>query len=450
MRKLIINLAIIATFFGIFTAESLARADSVTIEIVRRFSKDIFESNGVPFLKPMVQSINATSNSRFFNSAFVPKSVSKPYFKLSVNGMMGFVPKDYKTYKPSLPLKDFNMEDLGKYITLNPLTGNFKVKDTVGLAYYAFHTVVTNAIKKQYVTLPESSTTILGSDMAQINLPHSALQKSLEENPAFPLLPPSLRDSLSKYLNQFPEQFSLPPGLNMTHFVAGIPQLEIGSLFGTEALVRFIPPLDMGENIGKFAFWGLGLKHSISQYFTDYSRNADYSIDEYDSLRSLGETPLDMAAQLVYQGTSLVNKVGVTNAELDATATMVDFNLQFSKKLNKYFELYGGYSLETIFINAHYLYYIPWDLQIKLGLVTPKLDENGKPIIDPETGWNVYEKRPPEFPGDEYPQSSNVKVNDINHKLIFGVNFNYDKFNVFLDFNLSKFSIFTGGVSYRF
>lgn len=449
MRKYIYLLSAIIPLFFSFT-EAHARADSITIEIVRRFSKDIFESNGVPFLKPMVQSINATSNSRFFNSAFVPKSVSKPYFKLSVNGMMGFVPKDYKTYKPSLPLKDFNMNDLGQFVSLNPLTGEFKVKDTVGLAYYAFHTVVTNAIKKKYVTLPESSTTILGDEKANIYLPREALMKSLEENPAYPLLPATLKDSLIKYLTQFPEEFQLPAGLDMTKFFAAIPQIEIGSLFGTEALVRFIPPIDMGKNIGKFAFWGLGLKHSISQYFTDYSRNADYSIDEYDSLRSLGETPLDMAAQLVYQGTSLVNKVGVTNAELDATATMVDFNLQFSKKLNKYFELYGGYSLETIFINAHYLYYIPWDLQIKLGLVTPKLDENGKPIIDPETGWNVYEKRPPEFPGDEYPQSSNVKVNDINHKLIFGVNFNYDKFNVFLDFNLSKFSIFTGGVSYRF
>lgn len=448
--KLIIKLAIIATVFGLFTTESVARADSVTIEIVRRFSKDIFESNGVPFLKPMVQSMNATSNSRFFNSAYVPKSVNKPYFKVSINSMLGFVPNDYKTYRPELPLRDFKMEDLGKFVSLNPLTGDFKVKDTVGLAYYAFQTVVTNAIKKKYVTLPESSTTILGNEKANISLPREALMKSLQENPAYPILPQTLKDTLIKYLTQFPEEFQLPAGLDMNKFFAAIPQVEIGSLYGTEALIRFIPPVDMGKNIGKFAFWGLGLKYSISQYFTDYKRYADYSIDEYDSLRSLGETPFDMAAQLVYQGTSLVNKVGVTNAELDATATMVDFNLQFSKKLNKHFELYGGYSLETIFINAHYLYYIPWDLQIKLGLVTPKLDENGKPIIDPETGWNVYEKRPPEFPGDEYPQSSNVKVNDINHKLIFGVNFIYDKFNVFLDFNLSKFSIFTGGVSYRF
>lgn len=449
MRKYIYLLSAIIPLFFSFT-EAQAKADSVTIEIVRRFSRDIFESNGVPFLKPMVQSINATSNSRFFNSAYVPKSVSKPYFKFSVNSMIGLVPEDYKTYHPSLPLRDFNMNDLGQFVSLNPLTGEFKVKDTVGLAYYAFHTVVTNAIKKKYVTLPESSTTILGNEKANIYLPQEALMKSLEENPAYPLLPATLKDSLIKYLTQFPEEFQLPAGLDMTKFFAAIPQIEIGSLYGTEALVRFIPPIDMGKNIGKFAFWGLGLKHSISQYFTDYKRYAEYSIDEYDSLRSLGETPLDMAAQIVYQGTSLVNKVGVTNAELDATATMFDFNLQFSKKLNKNFELYGGYSLETIFINAHYLYYIPWDLQIKLGLVTEKLDENGKPMIDPETGWNIYEKRPPEFPGDEYPQSSIVKVNDINHKLIFGVNFNYEKFNFFLDFNFSKFSIFTGGVSYRF
>ncbi len=449
MKKYLLLFAFIL-FLCIFNnIELKAKADSTTINIVRMFSKDIFETNGTPYLKPMVQSMNATSNSRFFNSAYVPKKVKKPYFKVSLNGMIGFVPQSYKTYSPSLPLEPFDFNKLGQFIEPT-LENPFHIKDTAGLAYYAFKTVIDNAVKKGYVSLPKSSTTILGNQNTSIYLPHDALIKSLNENQAFQLLPPNLQDTLQKYINQFPENFDLPTGLNMNTFFVGIPQVEIGSLYGTEALIRFIPPINMGENIGDFAFWGLGLKHSISQYFTKYKRYAELSIDEYDSLRSLEETPLDLAVQIVYQGTYMKNKIGVTNAELEANANMFNFNLQLSKKFNKFFEIYGGYSLESIHINADYKYVIPWDLQIKLGLVTEKLDDKGNVVIDPATNWPIYETRPPDYPGDLYPQTSIVKLNDLNHKIILGANFIINKFNIYLDFNYSKFSIFTGGVSYRF
>lgn len=445
--------SIILLIVSLFVSNSVAfsKTDSNTITLVRMFSKDIFETNGAPFLKPMVQSMNATSNSRFFNSAYVPRQVRKPYFKVSVNTMLGFVPEDYKTYNPTLPLENFNLGKMGEFIEIIDITKNkYLIKDTIGLAYYAFKTIITDAINKKYVTLPKTSTTILGNEKAAINLPHDSLMKAMREHPAYALLPAAMKDTLAKYIGQFPETFNLPPGLNMTKFFAAIPQVEIGSLFGTEALVRFIPPVDMGENIGKFAFWGIGLKHNISQYFTDYKRYAELSPDEYDSLRSMGETPFDLAAQFVYQGTYLENKVGVTNAELDAKAQMFDFNLQFSKRFCKYFEMYAAYSYEMMNINANYKYTIPWELQIKLGMVTEKLDSKGKPIIDPATGWPIYEARPPQFPGDLHPQTSLVKLHDENHKFIVGANVILGKFNIFVDYNISKFSIFTAGVSYRF
>ena len=94
-----------------FSARQLIAADQITIDLARMFSRDIFELNGIPYLKPMVESINATSNSRFFNQAFIPSEVEKPYFKVGIHGMLGFVRDDQKTYKPTMPSQAFNFKD---------------------------------------------------------------------------------------------------------------------------------------------------------------------------------------------------------------------------------------------------------------------------------------------------------------------------------------------------
>ena len=75
---------------GITASVSFAqekRYDTNSVIITRVLTKDLFELNNVPYMEPLVTSINATSNSRFFNQAFVPKKVSKPYFRFGVHGM---------------------------------------------------------------------------------------------------------------------------------------------------------------------------------------------------------------------------------------------------------------------------------------------------------------------------------------------------------------------------
>ena len=450
MKKILVFLIVV---FAMNTAKSLAKADSMTVNLVRMFSQDIFETNGKPYLKPMVESMNATSNSRFFNNAYVPKKVNKPYFRVSVNSMVGLVPDDMKTYTPTLPMEKLDMNQLGQYLTIDWSNGTPQItslKDTAGLVYYALKTIFYDAVQTGDIKVPSKSATILGSQNEVLSIPNSALKAAMQRSPAYAFLPQSFKDSLDKYIKQFPETFSLPKGANMNTFVAAIPQFEIGSLWGTEALIRFIPPIDMGENIGDFSFWGIGLKHSISQYFTDYSEGYDESALDYDGRRKLESTPFDMAVQVVYQGTYLKNTIGVTGADLTAWANFWDFNIQFSKRLEGWFDIYSGFSYEIMSINSDYVYSIPWETQIQLGLVTKKLDANCNEVIDPKTGWNVYEKRPPEFPGDEHPQTSHIKIDDTNFKWVIGISKDIGKFSIFADYNVSTFNIFTGGVSYRF
>lgn len=440
MKKYLLLICLLALSVPNLDAQQYQPADSITVQLVRMFSKDIFETNGTPYLKPMVQSMNATSNSRFFNNAYVPKKVNKPYFKVSVNTMIGVVPEDMKTYAPVLPAEQLNLNKLAQYVDIYP----FKIKDTAGLAYYAMKTVFYDGITQGKIKVPEKSATILGTQNSVFHLAHQDLKDLVRQNAAYAMLPESFRLQLDSIIDQFPENFTLPQGANMKTFYAAIPQFEIGSLYGTELLLRFIPPINMGKNIGDFAFWGIGLKHSISQYFFDEK--------EYDTentpLSAINDRPFDMSVQAVYQGTYLKNKVGVTNADLKAWANIWDFNLQFSKNMFGWFDLYTGLSYEMMNIKSEYVYALSWETQIQLGLLKMKTDENGKPVLD-EHGWNVYETAEG-YPGDTAPQKSEVKVSDNNLKWIIGISKDIGKFSIFADYNMSKFDIFTAGVMYKF
>jgi hypothetical protein len=238
-------------------------------------------------------------------------------------------------------------------------------------------------------------------------------------------IPDSLKAPLYGVFGGFPNLFNLPEGGNLNYLFAGVPQFEIGSLYGTELLVRFIPPVNMGDEIGDFAFWGFGLKHSISQYFNKGDEP--------------GRRYFDAAIQIVYQGTHLDNKIGVTNAELKANATMMSYNLQASKHIEGWLDIYTGFSYETININSDYTYYLPIEVQWQLGLIDPKA-KGGIDNTEPTPG----------HPGDQNPQKAIIKLNDDNIKWTIGLSRDIGPITLFADFNISKFNIFTGGIIYNF
>ena len=58
--------------------------------------------------------------------------------------------------------------------------------------------------------------------------------------------------------------------INTSIFPLAVPQLTIGSVFGTEAVIRFITIPKIGDNqIPATTLWSVGVRHSISQYIPD-------------------------------------------------------------------------------------------------------------------------------------------------------------------------------------
>ncbi|MCX7908765.1 MAG: hypothetical protein N2560_04520 [Ignavibacteria bacterium] len=437
MNKTIFFLLLfLLSFIKSYAVVNYPRANDWTIHLARSLSKDIFELNGVPYLQPMVEVVNTTANARFFSSAFVPYTKNNFYIKLSVNGMLGFVPDSKKEYSPSLPIEPYDPENLATlvsklspYITIDysSYPPKVNVRDTAGLIYMAFKLLMYDGVRKQKLQIPASAPTILGEGKKSLYFNRDTIRSLLNENPIFPLLPENLRDTIFKSIENFPENFDLPQGLNIQKIIAGMPQIEIGSLFGTELTLRYVPRIDLGSNIGKFTFWGIGLKHSLSQY--------------------IREPFVDFAIQIAYQGTNLQNTIGVTNAKLNANANFFNANFHFSKKLSKVFELFSGISYEYIHINTDFTYYLPITVQYQLGLIW--LDDNGTPDNfsddffrkNPELGYN----------GDPFgSMNKNVIVNDKNLKLSVGFIINLGNFSSYFDYNFGKIDILSFGILYNF
>lgn len=113
--------------------------------------------------------------------------------------------------------------------------------------------------------------------------------------------------------------------INTSIFPLAAPQLRIGSLYGTEAIFRFITVPAIGDNkIPVITLWGVGGRHSISQYI----RNS----------------PVDIAAGVFY------NRFTVGDL-IDANGLAV--NLSASKSI-KILMLYGGFAWETSTMNLKY------------------------------------------------------------------------------------------------
>ncbi len=378
--------------------------DEFAVQLARLLSKDLFELNSVPFLEPLVITANAATNAGFFRNATIPRDDTL-YFRFSLVGMSGLVGDDRQFFAPNLPTEPGTPEGTPFLIALtyDELKGVFKRGKEEG-----------------WIDIPDMAATIFGpKEDTPINIPKDSLLVAVQRTLAYSLLPADQKEQVDDAINSLPVSQNLPGGADLSQIFAAVPQLEIGALYGSELLLRYIPPIEFSETVGKLSFFGLALRHSVSQYFGD----APY---------------FDLAIQGAYQSTSIENTIGVTEAELTADADIFNLNMHASKRFD-IFDVYTGLSFERIKVDASYVYTLPFSIQIDLGLLKE----------DPEGSAN-YVTDPPEFPGDTMPQTSSVTLENNNVKWVVGTAANFDPITVFIDYSISQFNILSGGIMVSF
>jgi hypothetical protein len=87
-----------------------------------------------------------------------------------------------------------------------------------------------------------------------------------------------------------------PGGLDLSSFALAAPQIRVGSVMGTEAILRYLA-IDVGDSdIGKINLFGMGLKHSISQYIDEPPWGMDMSAGFFWQNITIGDELMDATA----------------------------------------------------------------------------------------------------------------------------------------------------------
>ncbi len=126
-------------------------------------------------------------------------------------------------------------------------------------------------------------------------------------------------------------QFAFPGGFNLNSFVLAVPQLRIGCIMGTEALIRYIAFNTGDVELGNINLFGFGLRHSISQYLSP-------------------GFPLDLAAGFFWQSFNIDENLQ-GNSLLPSTA--FTFGVQASRRF-VVLEPYAGLSIDRHSMSVAY------------------------------------------------------------------------------------------------
>jgi hypothetical protein len=109
-----------------------------------------------------------------------------------------------------------------------------------------------------------------------------------------------------------------------------VPQLNIGTILGTEMFLRWIPPVKIGS-YGTTNFFGIGVRHNFSQYIPGL--------------------PVNLAGGFYYQDFTMDDSTGKQFLNVSAVAA----NLQISKSLG-FFDFYGALQYEESNLKVTYQY----------------------------------------------------------------------------------------------
>jgi len=316
---------------------------SLLILLVSSLFSDIQESlekfgkeNGQAYIKPFVTAYGTNFNSGLYNTA----KVLKPFrFGLFINTMLAFIPDKDKAFLPSRP--DMYMDD-----PLNP-----------GEIIYL------------YEEPTEETATVFGEDGGMLN-----------HNPILDNIPGLDTSNLDIY---FADGTNLPAVLLM------VPQFHLGLPAGNELMIRGFPKHKISKDIGKIGFWGIGLKHSISQY--------------------IPLVPIDLAVQGVYQSLYLGDILELNNFALNA---------EISKKL------------------------LMWTLYAGMGYEQTKLK------VEYETEIKVYDGSNA-FDSESLDIDFEMEGNN-NFRTTFGIRYSLILLKLYADYTISDYNIFNAGIGISF
>jgi hypothetical protein len=341
--------------------------------LLEDYSREMFAKNASGFMGPLVIVTNVGANDAFYNSAYIPKT-NGFYFDFSVRTMFAFVSASEQTYTSVLPLE---LQQNNPYPVLSEQWSRI-------VQLNLFKQQLQGAADAGLLETRVKTATVFGGQGASFNIPKDYIREHTGID--------------SATMAGLPDVYDLTPGINQKFVAAAVPQLTVGALYNTEALIRYIPPVILDVNIGKVSFFGIAMKHAFTNWLQD--------------------VPCDAALQIGFQYTTIRNEVGVTKAKLESNTNLFAVNLQASRRW-QWIEPYIGVSYESLRSTGSYTFTLPANIKQQIGY-------------------------------DIDPQTVPVTLSDDAVKATLGVTAHVFQFYAFASFGVSKHLIYSGGVGYRF
>lgn len=230
-------------------------------------------------------------------------------------------------------------------------------------------------------------------------------------------------------------RFKSPPGSGVPYFPAPMIQGSVGLPYGTEIVGRFFPTVKVPMTNAKVGLWGIGVKHSVLQYF-----------------KRLDKLPIDVS---VFGGyTKLHTNVAISVQPSDVLPPGYEANVVLNEYALSDFQDQAvdvatqGYNLSLIasttlpIINVYgSLGYSNANTQVLIDgpIPTPTVNIDDPMNPHPEVNDSSIEK----IPGFEVENKSGLRST-------IGLRLKMGPISFHGDYTYAKYSVFTGGIGVNF
>ena len=229
MRKLLIFL-----IAGLFVFSNLfAQTLEETIE-------DLSGKAAEGYVGPIVSAFGTNLNGGWFHKA--PKS---KVFNIDIEFGVVFMGTTFPD-----DAKDFDVT--GKFRFTEDQAEQIAQNSNFNPGYPGYEELVT-ALISQDLIIGIHGATIVGPEDDHVMLEFPAQTLTIDvagSSTEFPLSQFTIDSGIGGLLEDMP----------MLPLIA--PQLSVGSVYGTKLIVRYLPPMDLGEGLGEFNYSGFGIQHN--------------------------------------------------------------------------------------------------------------------------------------------------------------------------------------------
>jgi hypothetical protein len=179
--------------------------------------------------------------------------------------------------------------------------------------------------------------------------------------------------------------YVFPGGFNAKYFPVAVPEISLGSFYGTDLQARFLA-FEMGNEYGAFSQWGVGVQHKLTQYFDFWSDL--YFGYQFQSL-GIGDE-IDGRFQQIGVRAERSNRIGRYYLLLAYQPSTMDF----------YYEHGTGEDIETVDVSIDGEYPVHAEVGGELNLSFLRLRAGVKvtPPFSASVGLNFYFGDKHDFP----------------------------------------------------